>query len=94
MLGEKNGTVFKKHNTVPTVKFGGGSIMIWGCFSSKGTGKLQVIHRKVNGSIYREILEKNPKKSATFLGHGPNLMLQHDKDPKNTAKHTKEMVLK
>ena len=40
----KNSTAFKKHNTTPTVKFGGGSIMICGCSSSKGTGELQVIH--------------------------------------------------
>ena len=39
VLGEKNGTAFKKHNTIPTVKFGGDSIMKWGCFSSKGTGE-------------------------------------------------------
>ena len=29
----KNGTAFKKHNTIPTVMFGCGSIMIRGCFS-------------------------------------------------------------
>ena len=66
VFGEKNGTAFKKHNTIPTVKFGGGFIMIWGCFSSKGTGELQVIH----GSMYRVILKKNLQKSATSLGHG------------------------
>lgn len=66
----KNGTAFNKHNTIPTVKFGGASIMIWGCFSSKGTGKLQVIRGRMNDSMYREILEKNLQKSATSLGHG------------------------
>ena len=55
----KNGTAFKKYNTILTVKFWGGSIMIWRCFSSQSTGELQVIHGKMNGSMYREILEKN-----------------------------------
>jgi len=27
-------------NTIPTVNHGGGNIMLWGCFSAKGTGKL------------------------------------------------------
>ncbi len=37
-------------NTIPTVKHGGGNIMIWGCFSAKGTGQL---HR-IKGTIYRQ----------------------------------------
>ena len=86
----KNGTAFKKRNTISTVKLGGGSIMIWRCFSSKDTGELQVIHGRMNGSIYREILEKNLQKSATSLGSGRNFVLQHDNDPKHTAKLTKE----
>ena len=90
VFGEKNGTAFKKHNTIPTIKFGGGFIMIWGCFSSKGTGELQVIHDRINGSMYREILEKNLQKSATSLGHGRNFVLPHDNDPKHIAKLTKE----
>ena len=40
--------------------------------------------------MYREILEKNLQKSATFLGHGQNFVLQHDNDPKHTAKLIKE----
>ena len=87
---QKNGTAFKKQNTIPTVKFRGGSIMIRGCFSSKGTGELQVILGRKNGSMYREILEKNLQKSATSLGHGRNFVLQHDNDPKHTTKLTKE----
>ena len=47
----KNGSAFKKHNAIPTVTFEGGSIMIWGCFSSKGSGELQVIHGRINGSM-------------------------------------------
>ena len=86
----KNGTAFKKHKAIPTFKFGGGSINIWGRFSSNGTGMLQVIHGRMNGSMNREILEKNLRKSATFLGHGRNFVLQHDSDPKHTAKLTKE----
>ena len=81
----KNVTGFKEHNTIPTVKFGGGFIMIWGCFSSKGTGELQVIHGRMNSSMYKEILE-NFQKSVTSLGHGRNFVLQHDNDPKHTAK--------
>ena len=62
----KNSTAFKKHNTIPKIKFGGGSIMIRGCFSSKGTGELQVIHGRMNDCMYRDILEKNLQKSATY----------------------------
>ena len=63
--------------------------MIWGCFSSKGTGVLQAIHGRMNGSMYREILEKNLQKSAT-LEHGRNFVLPHDNDPKHIEKLTKE----
>ena len=33
----KDGEANSPKNTVSTAKFGGGSIMIWGCFSAKGT---------------------------------------------------------
>ncbi len=39
-------------NTIPTVKHGGGNIMLWGCFSVKGTGQLLRIKR--DRAMYRQ----------------------------------------
>uniref|UniRef100_A0AAZ3RJA1 Transposable element Tc1 transposase n=1 Tax=Oncorhynchus tshawytscha TaxID=74940 RepID=A0AAZ3RJA1_ONCTS len=61
--------VWRKPGTIPTVKHGGGgSIMLWGCFSMAGTGRLIRIDRKMNGAKYREILDENPLQSTQDLG--------------------------
>ena len=57
----KDGSAFYNKNTIPTVKFGGGSIMIWGGFSSKGPGEIEIIDGKMNGRMYRKILGKTVK---------------------------------
>ena len=44
----------------------------------------------MNGCMYREILGKNLQKYAISFGHGVNFVLQHDNDPKHSAKLTKE----
>ena len=49
--------------TIPTVKRGG-SIMLCGCFSAAGTGRLVRIEGKMNGAMYREILDENLLQSA------------------------------
>jgi uncharacterized membrane protein len=44
---------------VPTVKHGGGSIMIWGYFAASGTEKRHIIDGTMNAAMYQKILPKN-----------------------------------
>ena len=82
----KDGESYSPRNTVSTVKFGGGSIMIWGCFSAKGVGKISVIDGKINAQKYKQILQENLMSSVESL----KLPYDYINDPKHTAKSTKE----
>uniref|UniRef100_A0A7N8Y2H6 Sleeping Beauty transposase HTH domain-containing protein n=1 Tax=Mastacembelus armatus TaxID=205130 RepID=A0A7N8Y2H6_9TELE len=66
----KPGTAHHLPNTIPTVKHGGGSIMLWGCFSAAVTGRLVAIEGKMNAAKYRDILEENLFQSAQDLRLG------------------------
>jgi hypothetical protein len=81
-------------NTIPTVKHGGGNIMLWGCFSAKGPGRLIRVTERMNGAMYREILSENLLPSARALKMKRGWVFQHDNDPKHTARATKEWLRK
>ncbi|KAI4887759.1 hypothetical protein NFI96_004224 [Prochilodus magdalenae] len=81
-------------NTIPTVKHGGGNIMLWGCFSAKGPGRLVRVHERMNGAMYCEILGANLLPSARAMKMKRGWVFQHDNDPKHTARATKEWLRK
>ena len=56
---------WRKPGTIPMVKHGGGSIMLWGCFSA--AGRLVRIEGKINRAKYREILDENLLQSTQDL---------------------------
>ncbi len=53
VFGERN-AAYDPKKTIPTVKHGGGNIMLWGCFSAKGTGQLHRIKETMDGAMYRQ----------------------------------------
>ncbi|KAL0160049.1 hypothetical protein M9458_043774, partial [Cirrhinus mrigala] len=85
---------YNSKNTIPTMKHGGGNMMLWGCFSAKSTGRLHRIEGRMDGATYREILGKNLLALVRALKMGRRWVFQHDNDPKHTARATKEWLHK
>uniref|UniRef100_A0A8C7JWT5 Transposase n=1 Tax=Oncorhynchus kisutch TaxID=8019 RepID=A0A8C7JWT5_ONCKI len=85
---------YNPKSTIPTVKHGGGNIILWGCFSAKGTGRLHRIEGRMDGAMYRDILVNNLLPSVRALKMGRGWVFQHDNDPKHTARATKERLRK
>lgn len=72
---------------VPTVKHGGGNVMVWGCFCAAGVGDLVEVSGKINKEQYRQIILNHAEISG-FRLMGAGFQLQQDNDPKHTAKDT------
>lgn len=72
----------------------GGSIVLWGCFSWAGIGRLVKIEGKMDGAKYTQILQENLLQSAKRLKLGRKFIFQHDNDSKHKAKATLEWLNK
>lgn len=80
---------FDPKYTTKTVKHGGGSILIWACFSHQGVGPIFRIENVMTANEYVNILEN------VMLPYAEEEMplkwvYQQDNDPKHTSKKAKD----
>ena len=47
--------VYKEKLILPTIKYGGGSLMLWGCFAASGSGAFVKINGIMNSTKYQDI---------------------------------------
>ncbi|CAF3935129.1 unnamed protein product [Rotaria sp. Silwood1] len=79
----------KRECLKPTVKYGEGSIIVWGCMSYNGLGDLVRIEGTMYKEDYEKILNENVKQSAKRLKI-KSFIFQQDNDPKHTAGNINE----
>lgn len=88
----RKGTEFNEKNLCPTVKHGGGSIMLWGCIAASGTGNISRVEGKMDSIKFQQILEGNLMPSVKKLKLKRGWLLQMDNDPKHTSKSTVDYI--
>lgn len=78
------GERFRNECLVPTVKHGGGSILVWGCFAGGKVGNLKRIDGIMKKEDYHQILQRHAIPSGnTLVGQG--FWFQEDNDPKHSS---------
>ena len=82
------GKKFDPAYQLPSIKHGGGSCMVWGCFSMRGMGPLFHLKSIMDRHVYLEILEKVMLPYARNV-FGRELIYQDDNDPKHQSKDVK-----
>ena len=87
------GERFSEECIVPTVKNGGGKIMVWGTMARSGVGSLTVIEGRLNSEAYIRIVKRYVRKDGKKLV-GRRYIFQQDGAPCHTAKSTTEAMQK
>ena len=87
-MWKKRGEPTSDQTTTPTVKHGGGNdLMVWGCMSWNGVGKLVEVEGKMDVKQYCEILDEGVVESFEKLDmEEGERYFQQKNDPKHTSR--------
>ena len=77
------GEEYKDKCVMPTLKHGGGNVIVWGCMNAAGVGELHFIDGNMNFNMYWEILQQSMIPSIQKQGHRE--VFQHDNSKTTTA---------
>ena len=76
-----------------TLKFGGGSLMMWGCMTWQGVGFATKIDGRMDGDLYLQILRDELQQTLEYYGlNPPDIIFQQDNDPKHTCRMVKNWL--
>ncbi len=80
----------------PTVKYGGGNIMLWGCCSAKETGQLHRIKGMMNGAMYHQgqtIEASQGIENGSWIGI-PTLIMTQNTQPRQQRSGSRRSTLR
>lgn len=82
------GEEYRPDCIVPTVKFGGGSVMIWGCMAPSGVGEIFICEGRMNSTTYTAMLSEVLEPSLLKLfseEQEESILFQQDNAPCHTS---------
>ena len=83
---KRSSSVLKPQQVQGTVKFGGGSIMLWGCMTTKGVGYSCRIDGNMDSTLYCEILSGEFLDTLEYYRlEVKDVVFQQDNDPKHNS---------
>ena len=73
-----------------TLRFRGGSLIMWSCMTWEGVGFATKIDGRMHGDLYLQILKDELQQTLEYYGlNPPNTIFQQDNDPKHTCRMVK-----
>ena len=86
------GEAYRDDCVQPTVKHGGGGVMVWGCMSESGVGELKLVVGRMCAKDYVSLLRGALPASVRSLGLEGDYIFHQDNASCHSAKYTKDWM--